>query len=188
MNHTSESFINSLELDANSERLIYDDDEWHHFAVRYDHTISKMELFLDGELHGEAGFLTGATGRPGQITIMGSRPGDMPVAGSMSELAFYEYALTDGQIYNRWVFATRYTVSGYTLLQGAPVEARLRFYDTVTGELVHEVQSNSSTGEYIFHPYNNRYLDVLSTLPESNTTRYRVHGPVKPAEYDDSHI
>ena len=145
-----------------------------------------MELWLDGVLHDSNVITNYAIDKPGQITLMNSRPGDSPIEGYMCELAFYTYALQDTQIYNRWVFSTRYKVAGYTLLQGAPVQALVRFYDTITGEFVDEVTSNGVTGEYVFYPLNNRFLDVISRLPDSSTTRYRVHGPVKPAEYDDS--
>lgn len=186
--HTDDGFINSLDTDALGDRYNFNDDLWHHLALTYNDSTSTMELWLDGVSHGTTIVTNYAIDKPGQITLMNSRPGDAPIQGFMCELAFYQYALQDTQIYNRWVFSTRYKVSGYTLLQGAPAQALVRFYDTITGEFVDEVTSDGVTGEYTFYPENNRYLDVVSRLPGSSTTRYRVHGPVKPAEYDDSHL
>lgn len=186
VSHTDSQYVNSLDTDINGDRYNFNDDIWHHIAVRFDDTTSTMELWLDGVLHDSNVITNYAIDKPGQITLMNSRPGDSPIEGYMCELAFYTYALQDTQIYNRWVFSTRYKVAGYTLLQGAPVQALVRFYDTITGEFVDEVTSNGVTGEYVFYPLNNRFLDVISRLPDSSTTRYRVHGPVKPAEYDDS--
>lgn len=186
VSHTDSQYVNSLDTDINGDRYNFNDDLWHHIAVRFDDTTSTMELWLDGVLHDSNVITNYAIDKPGQITLMNSRPGDSPIEGYMCELAFYTYALQDSQIYNRWVFSTRYKVAGYTLLQGAPVQALVRFYDTITGEFVDEVTSNGVTGEYVFYPLNNRFLDVISRLPDSSTTRYRVHGPVKPAEYDDS--
>lgn len=186
VSHTDSQYVNSLDTDINGDRYNFNDDVWHHLAVRFDDTTSTMELWLDGVLHDSNVITNYSIDKPGQITLMNSRPGDSPIEGYICELAFYTYALQDTQIYNRWVFSTRYKVAGYTLLQGAPVQALVRFYDTITGEFVDEVTSNGVTGEYVFYPINNRFLDVISRLPDSNTTRYRVHGPVKPAEYDDS--
>jgi len=28
----------------------------------------------------------------------------------------------------------------------------------------------------------------VALLPENKTTRYRIHAPIQPAEYDDPHI
>ena len=127
-------------------------------------------------------------GGPGQINLMNGRPGDYPLYGNICDIAFHTKALQDMQLYNRYVFSTRFKVAGYTLLQGTPVSATLRFYDTITGELMGEVESNSLTGEYTYYPLTNHHVDVLSKLPHNNTTRYRVHGPVAPAEYDDTHL
>lgn len=181
-----ENHLASLNVDANGDRYLFNDNEWHHLAIR--RSGNTLALFLDGFKHAEADFAKVGTSKPGQIHLMNGRPGDYALEGSICEIAFYQRALQEQQIYNRVIFTTRYTVSGFTLLQGAPVQATLRFYDSITGELVSEVQSNSVTGEYKFHPFNNRHLDIMSKLPDNNTTRYRVHGPVAPAEYDDSHL
>ncbi len=185
----SESFDNhiaTLDVDANLDRYLFNDDVWHHVAVVRDG--NDLSLIVDGFAHDTQAFSPMSVGKPGQIHLMNARPGDYDIEGYMCELAFYERALQEQQIYNRYIFSTKYKVAGFTLLQGAPVSATVRFYDTVNGELVGEVVSNGVTGAYEFFPLSNRHLDVISKLPENNTTRYRVHGPVAPAEYDDSHL
>lgn len=185
----SESYENnlaSLDLDANGDRYLFNDDEWHYVVMR--RSGNTLSLWVDGLKHAEADFAKVSTSKPGQVHLMNGRPGDYAVEGNMCEIAFHQRALQPQQIYNRYIFSTRYKISGFTLLQGAPVKALLRFYDSVNGELVHELESNGVTGEYIYYPLDNRHLDIVSKLPENNTTRYRVHGPVAPAEYDDSHL
>lgn len=185
----SESKGNSLvsrDIDENGEAYYFNDDTWHHIAVRRKDNI--LTLTLDGVEHARGGFDPVDISKPGQIHLMNGRPGDFQVKGNISELAYYDFALQDHQIYNRWRYSTRYKIAGYTLLQGAPVQAEVRFYDSITGVLVNKVNSNPVTGEYEFYPLSNRHLDIMSKLPENNTTRYRVHGPVAPAEYDDSHL
>lgn len=183
-----DGYVNSLDVDLNGDRYLFNDDEWHHLVVRRNDTTKSFELVLDSLQHGSSIHESNTIDQPGQIHLMNGNPGDYALSGQMCDIAFYEYYLQDQMIYNRWMYSTRYKIAGYTLLQGAPVSATVRFYDTITGELVNEVLSNSVTGEYLYYPMSNRHLDILSKLPENSTTRYRVHGPVAPAEYDDSHL
>lgn len=180
--------ISSRDTDPiTSERENWNDGEWHHICVTRQST--EFKLYLDGELNSQGSFLNSEQNdQPSQIHLMNAAPGDFQVLGQMCELAHYTYALQPLQIQNRWLFTTRYRVEGYTLLQGVPVVATVRFYDHISGELIGQVTSNVATGEYKYYPSSNRYLDVLSFIPDNNTTRYRVHGPVKPAEYDDNHL
>lgn len=186
--HNNQVFMNSLEFDGNGDRYTFNDDAWHHVAIRYNTSTTNFSLLIDGNEHSSILTQINTIQSPGQITIMNSRPGDAPLQGYFCELAFYEYELQNEQIYNRVKFSTRYVISGFTLLQGVPIQAIVRFYDSITGELISEVVSDSNTGEYTFYPLNNNLLDVLSKIPDSNNTRYRVHGPVKPAEFNDSHL
>ena len=100
----------------------------------------------------------------------------------------YDYALSADQLNGRFHFASRHKIFGYTLLEGQPVPATVRFYDTLTGEKLYELTSDANTGEYTYYTYSDRTIDIVALLPENNTTRYRVHGPIKPAEYSDSHL
>lgn len=180
------NYLTSRDTDDNGERYLFNDDEWHYVVIR--RTDLLFELIIDGVKHAEALFDKVGIGQPGQIHIMNSRPGDYALSGSICELAFHRKALQDQQISNRFLFTTRYKIAGYTLLQGAPVKAEVRFYNSISGELVHKLESDPITGEYLYYPPDNRHLDMMSKLPENNTTRYRVHGPVAPAEYNDSHL
>lgn len=170
-----------------SERENWNDNKWHHIVVTRNST--ELKLWLDGELNREETYAVGiANGKPSTIHLMNAAPGDLQVIGEMCELVQYVHALEPMQIQSRWLFTTRYRIEGFTLLQGVPIEATVRFYDHINGELKAEVISNNTTGEYKYYPSSNRYLDVLSFIPDNNTTRYRVHGPVKPTEYDDNHL
>jgi hypothetical protein len=129
-----------------------------------------------------------ANNDPSQIHMMGAAPGAINVNGFLSNVAIYDYALQELQLNNHYNFTTRYKIFGYTLLEGQPVPAIVRFYDTLTGNKVGELESDSNTGEYTFYTFSDRNLDLMALLPNNNTTRYRVHGPIKPAEYTDSHL
>jgi len=180
-------YVNSLDLDPiTGERNNWNDDEWHYVVVR--RTGGYLQLWIDGQKDNEVLASPVDNDKPSQLHLMGAAPGDRTVTGEISEIVWYKYSIQALQIQHRWLFTTRYKVGGYTLLQGNPVAATVRFYNHITGELEGEVESDSITGEYSYEPSTNRYLDVLSFIPDNNTTRYRVHGPVKPAEYDDSHL
>jgi hypothetical protein len=159
-NHISSVDINP----TTGERNNWNDDQWHLIHVR--RSGNYLQLWIDGEKDTEALFSKRSNGRPSQVHLMGAGPGKRNINGEMSEIAFYQYALQGIQINHRWLFTTRYRVSGYTLLQGTPIEATVRFYEPAT----------------------DRYLDVVSFIPDNKTTKYRIHGPVKPAEFDDSHL
>lgn len=180
--------ISSRDTDpATSERENWNDGVWHHLVVVRDSV--NLKLYIDGELNAQGTYaLSPSNDKPSQLHLMNTGPGEYQVLGEMCELVQYEYALEPLQIQSRWMFTTRYKVEGFTLLQGVPVEATVRFYNHITGELDGEVISSGATGEYKYYPPTSRYLDVLSFIPDNNTTRYRVHGPVKPAEYDDNHL
>ena len=182
-----EHHITSLDLDENGDRYNFNDGVWHHIVMQRSGNF--LQLWIDGIKHAETNAWTpNIVNQPSQITLMNGRPGDYSVFGNICEIAFYEREFQAQQIYNRFIFSTRYKVSGYTLLQGTPVGATVRFYHTTSGELVGEVQSNPNTGEYLFYPLTNSHLDIVSKLTDLNTVRHLVHGPVAPAEYDDAHI
>lgn len=183
-----DTYINSDDVDGTTgERRNWNDGEWHHLVVIRTQD-NELKLYIDGGLEASGSFLKQSLNYPGVIHLMGGRPGTTPITGQLSEMAFYTYALSESQIMTRWLFTTQFRVSGYTLLQGQPVSATVRFYDHITGELLSEKKTSLETGEYQFNPQTNRYVDVLSFIPDNKTTRYRVHGPVKPAEFNDSHL
>ena len=183
-----DTYINSGDIDETTgDRNNWNDGNWHHLVVRRT-SDNYLELYMDGQLDARSLFAKQSNNHPGVIHLMGGRPGTTPITGQMCELAFYQYTLSEIQIQSRWLFTTQYRVSGFTLLQGQPIQATVRFYDHITGELIAAQTTDTETGEYQYNPPTNRYVDVLSFIPDNKTTRYRVHGPVKPAEFNDSHL
>lgn len=183
---TYSNFVQTRELDALNIAYNFADGNWHHVAIRRNGF--NLSLIVDGLVHETSSFAIGTSIQPSQMTFMNGRPGAFQVTGNLMQIAYYQYALQDHQIYNRWRFNNRYRVSGVTLLQGVPIKAQLRFYDSASGELVHQTDSDPLTGQYEFHPLNNRYLDVVSRLPDVTTARHRIHGPIVPGEFNDVHI
>jgi hypothetical protein len=169
------------------ERENWNDDVWHHLGVRRT-ADNYLELWLDGELNNRALYGRSSNGRPSQLHFMGMGPGEQNITGTLCEVAFFQYAWQDIQFMSHYLFTTRYRISGYTLLQGTPIQATVRFYNHITGELQEEAKTDSVTGEYVYYPPSNNFVDIMSFIPDNKTTRYRVHGPVKPAEFDDSHL
>lgn len=167
-------------------RLDWSDNNWHHLAIK--RTSTTIYLYIDGVLQASGIYSRVAKRDPLQLHIAGSGPSSLTTNMTVCEMAIYGYAMQEMQIVNRYLFTTRYKMSGYTLLQGNPVSAEVRFYNHYSGELVKTLKSNIESGLYTYHPETNRLLDVVSYIPENRTTRYRIHGPVRPAEYDDTHL
>ncbi len=176
----------SQDIKFNSELTNWNDGKWHHLTVK--RKGNNIYLFIDGDKQGElhSAPLQNLTTR--RIYMMSASPNSLWVDGNVSDLVTYDYALQDIQINHRFHFATRHRVFGHTLLEGAPVQAKVRFYNTHTGEKVGEVLSKHGSGEYSFYPYSNRKLDIVALIPDNQTTRYRVHAPISPAEFDDAHL
>ena len=188
ISENKDNYVNSVDLNPiTGERNNWNNGVWHYLVVRRT-ADGYLQLWLDGNLDNQGLFAQSNNGKPSQLHFMGTGPVELNVNGQISEFAFYNYAFQDIQIYHRWLFTTRYKVSGYTLLQGNPIQATVRFYDHISGNLLQETNTDSITGEYNYYPATNRYVDVLAFIPDNKTTRYRVHGPVKPAEFDDSHL
>lgn len=187
VNESKDQYITSQELDPTSEeRLFWNDDFWHYLVVR--RSGNQLTLWIDGSIQAETTATPVNNGGYSQAYMMNSPPGGYPVYGYMCEVAFYNYNLQDVQIRSRWQYTNRYKIEGYTLLQGVPISATVRFYDHINGELIGEKTTDNVTGLYQFYPATQRFVDVVSFIPDNKTTRYRVHGPIKPAEYDDSHL
>jgi hypothetical protein len=178
----------SADIKFNSQANNYNDNKWHHIVVT--RKGRDITLYIDGDVQGEleATALTDTKVNTRVINVMGQAPNNLGVDGWISELVLYDYTLQPIQINHRFHFATRHQIFGHTLLEGAPVQAKVRFYNTFTGEKVGEMITQQGTGEYIFYPYSNRQLDIVALIPDSTTTKYRVHAPITPAEFDDAHL
>jgi len=164
----------------------WNDGLWHYVCIK--RTSTTLRLYIDGELNNSYNANLVQNGDPSQLHIMGMSPGKQSISGEICELAYYDYAIQEQIITNRWLYTTRYKLNGYTLLQGNPIPATVRFYEHISGELKNEITSDSITGEYLYYAATNRFLDIVSFIPDNKTTRYRIHGPVLPAEYTDSHL
>lgn len=181
----------TIEVSESKDRSIHasgswSDDEWHHLAVV--RSGNNLKIRIDGNnITSEELPAFSANGVPSQIHLMGAGPDNLYVTGQMCEVAMYTHALQDLQLNSRYHFATRHKIFGYTLLEGNPVSAKVRFYDTITGEKVSELTSNYADGSYTYYPFSDRNIDIVALLPENDTTRYRVHGPIRPADYSDPH-
>lgn len=168
------------------DNINFTDGKWHHFVFRRKGT--ELILYIDGEVQDTlTGNTLGVNSTPSQLHLMSLDPSILYTNGYLSEIAMYTEALQDMQINSRIHFSTRSKIFGYTLLEGQGVSAVVRFYDDITGELIGETKSDN-TGEYKFYTYSNKKMDVVALLPDNITTRYRIHAPVVPSEYDDPHL
>ena len=164
----------------------YTDGKWHHLAFKRSGT--NLYLYLDGEIvDSKEANLLGTQGDASQVHLMNLDPYTLQVDGGLSEVAIYQRSLQSMQINSRYHFSTRHKIFGFTLLEGQGVSSTVRFYDNITGGLVGTTVSDT-TGEYTFYTYSNKKLDIVALLPENKTTRYRIHAPIQPAEFDDPHI
>jgi len=178
--------VNSLLTDpVTNQALDLIDGKWHYLVIIRTPE-DYLQLWIDNQKHGELQCSPISHGSDSIGWVANMRPGDYKNMCSLSEMAFYNYAWQELQIQHRYAYATRYRVSGYTLLLGAPIKATVRFYDHLTGMLMGELESDPADGSYVFYSKNNKYLDVVSYIPDEKTTRYRIHGPVIPAEDYDS--
>ena len=164
----------------------YSDGEWHHFVFR--RYGLNLDLIIDGKhLATMEAHLLGANGWASQMHLMSIDPGELNATGNLSEVAIYNKALQDIQINSHYHFSTRHKIFGYTLLEGEGVPSTVRFYDHITGNKVGELISLTD-GEYTFYTYSNKKLDIVALLSDNVTTRYRIHAPIIPSEYDDPHL
>lgn len=106
----------------------------------------------------------------------------------MDEFAIYSRLLTTQEISDHYTWGTTgapgaVTISGIVELDGSPVVATLRAYESVTGELVEEVESAVGDGSYIFGDgaVNLNALSQYFVLCHYGTdVRPMAHGPVTP--------
>lgn len=176
--------LNSQYLDTNNARLMFNDGKWHHFVVLR-RTDGYIELWLDGELHSSSLQATRDLVSCGQLLVMNSIPGNLHCNGRICKLAYYPYALQKNQIVTHFTYTTTYRIRGIVTLLGVPYRATLRFYNSYTGQLLQELQSDPNTGEYEAIFYSNAGIDILVFSPADLSVRYRAYGPVTPSEFID---
>jgi len=173
-------------LNSSTEKN-YSDGKWHHIAVKRSGT--NVYMYIDGEIvdSKSSAQLLGTNGDPSQMHLMGLDPYELVTDGNISEVAIYARSLQTMQINHRYHYSSRHKIFGFTLLEGQGLSAVVRFYDHITGKLIGETNSDT-TGEYTYFTYNNKKMDIVALLPDNKTTRYRIHAPVIPAEFDDESV
>lgn len=182
-NESHNKSLKSLEFTPDNNQYNFSDGNWHMVTIM--RRGMDVMLYIDAELHAMEAMPTTVMGAPGDMHVMNSRNSDAPINGFMCNLALYNKSLQEQQIYNRWAYSTRYRISGHTYLQGSPVTAIVRFYDSLTGALLNETKSAAHDGSYSYYPFNNRKVDALYKLKDNQTVKYRTHGPINPAEVPD---
>lgn len=176
--------LNSKFLDENQERKSYNDGEWHHLVILRKAS-TELQLWIDAILQ-DSKFQSPITvSYPGQLVFMNSLPGGLHVDGNLAGIAKYTYPMAENIIKSRWAFSKNYRIRGVVTLFGIPYQAKLRFYNSLTGQLIQEMLSDENTGEYMAIFYNNARIDLLVFNPDDLSIRYRAYGPIQPSEYDD---
>jgi hypothetical protein len=178
-----DSSLDCTNTSASGDLVNWSDNHWHHLVITRD--LNYQKVYIDGKLQGTKteGFI--ANGDSSYITLFGASPAGYNISGYMCHLAIYNYTMQEIQINNRFLYSKIYKIEGYTLLEGTPVNAIVRMYSHISGELEWEVESDIETGYYAFYGPNDRSRDIVSFIEDSNNTRYKIHGPVKPAELED---
>lgn len=176
--------ISSRELkDDNLTRFQFNDGYWHHLvAIRRG---SMIELWIDGVLHSQKSAPLGTIGRYGQMALMGMMPGKLNTTGNMCELVLYNLAIAPAIIRCHYTYALVYRIRGNVTLQGVPYRANVRIYRHQNGELISEVQSDASDGNYIIELFDNSLIDLMVLNIQDKNVRYRAYGPITPAEHED---
>ena len=181
----SAQILNSKPLDDSLNPLVYNNGKWHHIAITRENSTGKVSLYLDGILHDQQIFPSSSISTPGQVLMMNSIPGHLNVNGSISNLAFYEFALQPHQIRIRATYSIIYIIRGVVTLLGVPLKATLRFYSSFTGEFIQEIESNADSGEYLATFHNNSNVDILVFDSHDRSVRYRAYGPISPSQFSD---
>jgi hypothetical protein len=122
---------------------------------------------------------------PGQVYFMGASPGHLNTQGHMAAVAVYSYALDDAEIRMRNAYSLVYRIQGTVTLEGNPYQATVRAYRHRTGELSREILSETDSGDYLITLYDNSLIDLMVMNKQDQNIRYRVYGPITPAEYED---
>lgn len=176
--------VNSLDIDEDFRPYRFNDGKWHHVVVQRQG--NTMMLWVDAILHGKLENVPKyAPDYSGVMYLMGSKPGDLRVNGQVCKFGRYEYALEEQQIKARYTYAIIYKIRGQVTLQGVPTRATIRVFKNFTGELLAELESDTSTGNYLLTLLNNSKIDLMVFNKNDRSVRYRAYGPITPSEYED---
>lgn len=188
--HNNAFYGGALQLQLNNKTRVsvtgqWNDGKWHHCAIVQRGTM--LEIWLDGEKRGSVIIDTtvDSSGATDAIAFFNSSNGQTPGSGSISNIAFYRHPLQEQQITMRAAYLKIYRIRGQVTLRGQPYQANVRLMSHRTGELVKEVFSNSTTGDYVADLVDGRLIDIVVMNSQDPTIRYRVYGPVVPSEFAD---
>ena len=161
----------------------FNDGKEHHCAIVKRGNV--LELWLDGSMRASKTIAKTSSGAPGTAAFFAVAPGRQATDGWASQIAFYGGAMQEGQITARANYRRIYKVRGQVTLRGIPYKANVRVYSHFNGQLITEIFSDPTGGDYLVELYDNRNVDLVVLNAQDPTIRYRVYGPVTPSEYED---
>ena len=161
----------------------FNDGKEHHCAIVKRGNV--LELWLDGSMRASKTIAKTSSGAPGTAAFFAVAPGRQATDGWASQIAFYGGAMQEGQITARANYRLIYKVRGQVTLRGIPYKANVRVYSHFNGQLITEIFSDPTGGDYLVELYDNRNVDLVVLNAQDPTIRYRVYGPVTPSEYED---
>lgn len=182
---SQDHWVQSRQTQDNGQVYNFADGQFHHILVQ--RIGNEIQLWIDGVLHQakDAPISPVPSPGPGQIYLMGAAPGRMNTTGHMSSLVIYSRKLDDQEIRIRNLYSQIYRIRGTVTLQGTPHEATVRAISHRTGNLVREVKSDFSSGDYMIELYDNSLIDLMALNKQDRNIRYRVYGPITPAVFED---
>ena len=169
----------------NGSPFNFSDGRFHHIVAIKRNNV--MELWVDGLLHSSrsAPAQPVPTPGPGQIYLMAAMPGKLSTQGNMSSTAAYQYALDPWEVRSHYNYSQIYRIKGVVTLAGNPHRATVRALRNIDGQLVQEVQSDTSDGDYMINLNDNSLIDLMVLNKQDRNVRYRAYGPITPAVYED---
>lgn len=176
--------LQETEVDYVSATGNYNDGREHHCAIV--RRGGSIELWVDGIRIATKPMVRTSTYLPGVISMFTAAPGRQSTSGKACQMALYSYALDPQLIVARSSYQKIYKIRGIVTLRGVPTKANVRLYSHVTGQMIGEVISDASSGDYLAELFDNRNIDMMVLDVNNPTIRYRVYGPVVPSEYEDS--
>lgn len=158
-------------------------ERWVHTCIT--RVADEVSIYFDGVKHNS--FIADKVSVSGDVALMfmNTPDGDKPLVGELSNIAIYTRGLQEHEIKARSGFSHIYYIRGKTTVRGAPYKATLRAYDHITGELIKEMESETSDGTYVLTLHDNRKIDLMVYSKDDINVRYRTYGPITPAEAED---
>lgn len=178
-------FVSSRQTQDSGQPYNFADGKFHHLCAQ--RVGNKIQLWIDSVLHEEkdAPISPVPNPGPGQVYLMGAAPGRLNTTGFMSCVALYPRCLDPQEVRIRYTYSQIYRIKGAVTLEGTPHRATVRAISHRTGNLVQEVLSDASSGDYKIDLYDNSLIDLMALNKTDRNIRYRVFGPITPAVFED---